>query len=101
MRLVVNRFNEDGIIAFNDYSDRYTIRIDSGDIEVEIRKSGKKEAEFEYWQPFSKWHWIRDDEHELRKVSEFKSFEETDDGTECDKEKEEYKKKEKERKQWK
>lgn len=80
----------DGILAFNDYSNYYTMRFNHNQITVEI-KEHKEKPRTEYWQVFSKWHFIRDSEHELKKVDEFKKYSECNDDSESQKEMAEYK----------
>ena len=81
---------ENGIFAFNDCYDYYTVRIDNGQITVEIKKEGQ-DLYTEYWQVFVKAHFIRDDESELRKVDTFKEFDDHFDFSESKKEIAEYK----------
>lgn len=81
---------ESGIFTFNDYYNCYTVRISNNEITVEI-KEDDKELRTEYWQVFSKEHFIRDNEYELRKVNEFKDFDERFDFSESKKEMAEYK----------
>lgn len=79
-----------GIFAFNDYFSFYTIRLDGDGIIAEIKEYGQ-EAKVEYWQIFTKNHWIRDDECELRQVDEFKKYRELNDESEYGREFKEYK----------
>lgn len=78
-----------GIFAFSDYGNSYTMRIADGKIAVEI-KEYEKEPRTEYWQIFAKQHWNYDSEYELRKVDEFKKYKEVNDDSEYQKEVEEY-----------
>lgn len=78
-----------GILAFNDYYTYYTMRFDNDEITVEI-KDDDGNTRTEYWQVFTKSHFIRESEYELKKVDEFKKFKEYFDCTESDEEIKEY-----------
>lgn len=80
----------DGIFAFNDYGNRYTMRIDDDKIVVEIQEYNR-EPRTEYWQVFTKWHWVYDNEFELRKVDSFKQYKEVNDYSAQEEEIQEYK----------
>lgn len=79
----------DGVFAFNDYFDHYTMIIDNDKITVQI-KEDDKEPRVEYWQVFCKSHFIRESEYELRKVDDFKRFNDYFDDSESQKEVAEY-----------
>lgn len=81
---------ENGVFAFDDYYSKYIVLINNNEITVEIREEDK-EPRTEYWQVFTKGHFIRDDESELRKVDTFKDFDERFDFSENEKEMAEYK----------
>lgn len=80
----------DGIFTFNDYGNYYTLRIHDNKITVEIDE-WKQERKTEYWQVFTKGHWIYDSEFELRKVDSFKRYNEVHDDSAQNEEIREYK----------
>lgn len=81
---------DDGIFAFNDYGNYYTLRIHNNKITAEIDE-WKQERKTEYWQVFMKGHWIYDSEFELRKVDSFKEYDEVNDYSAQEEEIREYK----------